>query len=289
MASDHQNGKGSRVPVETSVSFGFRKVSEAEKRKLVDEHFDSIAAKYDWMNTVLSFGLHYIWKRTAVRMSGIKAGDIVLDVCGGTADLALLAADPVGTAGRVVVYDINRAMMRIGRAKVAASHLSERVSFVQGDAERISFPDSSFDAVMVGFGIRNFVHLQEGLKEMHRVLKKGGIFTCLEFSRPDPAWFRALYNFYSFVIMPLAGSILAGTRKAYTYLPESIRLFPLPDELSAMLQNIGFSKIVHRRLTNGIAVVHRAEKGWATGAAACHTAHTKLYSKMERGDEEDKF
>ncbi len=172
--------------METSVSFGFRKVSEAEKRKLVDEHFDSIAAKYDWMNTVLSFGLHYVWKRTAVRMSGIKAGDIVLDVCGGTADLALLAADLVGTAGRVVVYDINRAMMRIGRAKVAASHLSERVSFVQGDAERISFPDSSFDAVMVGFGIRNFVHLQEGLKEMHRVLKKGGISRVWSFQGLTP-------------------------------------------------------------------------------------------------------
>src|SRR5512136_615998 len=210
MASDNQHGKEAGVPNESSVSFGFRTVSEAEKRKLVDKHFDSIATKYDWMNTVLSFGLHYLWKRIAARMSGIKAGDIVLDVCGGTADLALLAADLVGSTGHVVVYDINRAMMRIGQAKVAASHLTERVRFVQGDAERISFPDGSFDAVMVGFGIRNFVHLQEGLKQMHRVLKKGGSFTCLEFSRPDPAWFRALYNFYSFVIMPLAGSILAG-------------------------------------------------------------------------------
>jgi demethylmenaquinone methyltransferase/2-methoxy-6-polyprenyl-1,4-benzoquinol methylase len=260
MASDHQNKEEGRIPSESSVSFGFRKVSEAEKRKLVDEHFGSIATKYDWMNTVLSFGLHYLWKRIAVRMSGIKAGDVVLDVCGGTADLALRAADLVSTTGRVFVYDINRTMMRVGQAKVAASHLSERVRFVQGDAERISFPDGSFDAVMVGFGIRNFVHLQEGLKEMHRVLKRGGSFTCLEFSRPDPAWFRALYHFYSFVIMPLAGSILAGTRKAYTYLPESIRLFPLPDELSTMLQDIGFSKIIHKRLTNGIAVVHRAEK-----------------------------
>ena len=212
------------------------------------------------MNTVLSFGLHYAWKRTAVRMSGIKAGDKVLDVCGGTADLALRAAELVGATGQVVVYDINRTMMRVGQAKVAASHLSERVCFIQGDAERISFPDGSFDAVMVGFGIRNFVHLQEGLRQMHRVLKKGGSFTCLEFSRPDPAWFRALYNFYSFVIMPLAGRVLAGTRKAYTYLPESIRLFPLPDELSAMLQDIGFSKVIYKRLTNGIAVVHRAEK-----------------------------
>jgi len=161
----------------------------------------------------------------------------------------------------VLVYDINRAMMQRGRIKVADSGQAGRILFVQGDAERISFPDGSFDVVMVGFGIRNFVHLQEGLRELHRVLKKGGRFTCLEFSRPDPAWFRALYNFYSFVIMPLAGRILAGTREAYTYLPESIRLFPLPDELSAMLRNIGFSNITYTRLTNGIAVVHRAEKG----------------------------
>jgi demethylmenaquinone methyltransferase / 2-methoxy-6-polyprenyl-1,4-benzoquinol methylase len=260
MPSDNQHGKEADVPNDSSVSFGFRKVSEAEKRKLVDEHFDSIATKYDWMNTVLSFGLHYLWKRIAVRMSGIKAGDIVLDVCGGTADLALLAADLVGSTGYVVVYDINRAMMQKGRTKVADSGLAGRILFVQGDAERISFPDGSFDAVMVGFGIRNFVHLQEGLNQMHRILKKGGSFTCLEFSRPDPAWFRALYNFYSFAIMPLAGKVLAGTRQAYTYLPESIRLFPLPDELSTMLRNIGFSAVTYKRLTNGIAVVHRAEK-----------------------------
>jgi demethylmenaquinone methyltransferase / 2-methoxy-6-polyprenyl-1,4-benzoquinol methylase len=260
MPSDNQHEKEAGDPNESSVSFGFRKVSEAEKRKLVDDHFDSIASKYDWMNTVLSFGLHYLWKRVAVRMSGIKAGDTVLDVCGGTADLALLAARLVGSAGHVVVYDINQAMMQRGRTKAADSGLAGRILFVQGDAERISFPDSSFDAVMVGFGIRNFVHLQEGLTQMHRVLKKGGSFTCLEFSRPDPAWFRALYHFYSFVIMPLAGRVLAGTRQAYTYLPESIRLFPLPDELSAILHDMGFSNITYKRLTNGIAVVHRAEK-----------------------------
>ncbi len=212
------------------------------------------------MNTVLSFGLHYAWKRTAVRMSGIERGDRVLDVCGGTADLTLLAAAIVGSPGAVTVYDINHAMMRFGQAKVAARGGAGHVCFVQGDAERISFPDNSFDAVMVGFGIRNFVHLQQGLTEMHRVLKRGGSFMCLEFSRPEPAWFRALYHFYSFVIMPLAGQLLAGTRQAYTYLPESIKLFPAADELSGMLSDIGFSNVTYRRLTNGIAVVHKAEK-----------------------------
>ena len=261
MASDNKNEKESRTAQEDSVSFGFRKVSENEKRRLVDEHFDSIASKYDWMNTILSFGLHHAWKRAAVNMSGIKNGDSVLDVCGGTADLALLEAKLVGDTGRVFVYDINRAMMRIGEVKVAAgAGLEERIIFAQGDAERMAFPDACFDAVTVGFGIRNFVHLRPGLCEMHRVLKKGGSFVCLEFSMPSPRWFRALYNFYSFVIMPLAGRMLAGTRDAYTYLPESIRLFSLPDELSAMLRDIGFSNVTYKRLTNGIAVVHRAEK-----------------------------
>ena len=263
MASQIRNERGEQQTAGEApapVSFGFRKVSEAEKRKLVNDHFDSIASKYDSMNTLLSFGLHHAWKRTAVRMSGVKLGDTVLDVAGGTADLALLAASRVGSTGLVLVYDINKAMMRRGQAKVSDSALWGHVLFVQGDAEQISFPDACFDAVMVGFGIRNFVHLEKGLTEMYRVLKKGGSFTCLEFSMPSPRWFRALYDFYSFVIMPLAGKILAGTRQAYTYLPESIRLFPLPDELSIMLGNIGFSHITYKRLTNGTAVIHRAEK-----------------------------
>jgi len=263
MPSEIPNEKAeqrTRDKVETTVSFGYRKVSETEKRRLVRNHFDSIASKYDWMNTILSFGLHHAWKRTAVRMSGARPGDTVLDVAGGTADLALLAASRVGSAGRVLVLDINKAMMRRGQAKVADSGLIGRILFVQGDAEQIPFPDRCFDAVMVGFGIRNFVHLQEGLAEMHRVLRKRGSFTCLEFSTPSPRWFKALYDSYSFMIMPLAGKVLAGTREAYTYLPESIRLFPLPDELSTMLSNAGFSHITHKRLTNGIAVIHRAEK-----------------------------
>lgn len=263
MPSEMPNAKGEESalnPAAAAVSFGFRKVTAAEKKRLVGDHFDSIASKYDRMNTLLSFGLHYAWKRSAVNMSGIRAGDTVLDVCGGTADLALRAARLVGTSGRVLVYDINAAMMRKGQVKAAASQLAERILFVQGDAEQISFPDESLDAVTVGFGIRNFVHLEQGLREMRRVLKKGGSFTCLEFSMPSPRWFRALYDLYSFVIMPVAGKVLAGSSQAYTYLPESIRLFPLPDELSEMLRNTGFSRITYRRLTKGIAVVHRAEK-----------------------------
>lgn len=160
-------------PDETAY-FGYRQVKAADKGLLVGKHFNTVAARYDLMNTLLSFGLHHLWKRTAVKMLGLQPGDRVLDVCGGTADLALLAARVVGERGRVLVYDINRAMLDAGRPKVARSHLGERILYLQGDAEHLSCPDHSFDGAMVGFGIRNLTHPEIGFWEMHRVLKPGG-------------------------------------------------------------------------------------------------------------------
>ena len=191
---------------------------------------------------------------------GLKEGDRVLDVCGGTADLALLAAKRIGPAGRVVVYDINRAMMQAGRPKVAQADLAAQIAFLQGDAEHLSCPDASFDAAMVGFGIRNLTHPELGFKEMHRVLKPGGRLMCLEFSQPATAWFRRLYDFYSFYLMPLMGRIFVGSWQAYTYLPESIRMFAHPEEVSATLEGLGFTQVRFRRLTNGIAVIHLGVK-----------------------------
>ena len=240
--------------------FGYRPVAPAEKEKLVHQHFDTVSARYDFMNTLLSFGLHHPWKWTAVRLMGLKAGDRVLDVCGGTADLAFLAAKKVGPAGRVLVYDINRAMMAAGRPKVARAGLASRIAFLQGDAELLACPDESFDAAMVGFGIRNLTHPELGFKEMHRVLKPGGSFMCLEFSQPLTFWFRRLYDFYSFYLMPLLGRLFVGSWQAYTYLPESIRMFAHPEEVSATLVGLGFSGVRYRRLTNGIAVIHLAVK-----------------------------
>ena len=162
--------------------------------------------------------------------------------------------------GRVVLYDINRAMMEEGRLKVAKASLADRILYVQGDAECMSFPDRSFDAAMVGFGIRNLTNMDKGLAEMYRVLKPGGKMMCLEFSLPTSSWFRFLYDFYSFHLMPIAGRLLAGNREAYLYLPESIRKFPLPDEFAAMLKDAGFSAVAYRRLTNGIAVIYTGVK-----------------------------
>jgi demethylmenaquinone methyltransferase/2-methoxy-6-polyprenyl-1,4-benzoquinol methylase len=240
--------------------FGYERVARDHKRDRVIQHFNSVARHYDFMNSLLSFGIHHLWKRCAVRMMNLAPGDRILDVCGGTADLAMLAAKDIGTAGGVIVYDINRAMIQAGLHKVALKDIAHSIGYVQGNAETISFPDMQFDATMVGFGIRNVTNMRKGFEEMFRVLKPGGKMMCLEFSKPTFAPFRWLYDIYSFYIMPFLGELIAGSRKAYTHLPESIRMFPLPDELSDMLTKIGFSQVSYRNLTNGIAVIHLAVK-----------------------------
>jgi demethylmenaquinone methyltransferase/2-methoxy-6-polyprenyl-1,4-benzoquinol methylase len=250
------NGKQSK----DTAYFGYERVHSAEKAGRVLQHFNSVARHYDFMNTLLSFGIHYAWKRTAVRMLKLVPGDRILDVCGGTGDLAILAARAAGVAGRVIVYDINRAMIRAGMHKVSKAGINGRLHHVQGNAENICFPDRYFEATMVGFGIRNVTHMEKGFAEMYRVLKPGGKMLCLEFSKPTSPLFRLLYDFYSFHIMPFLGQLLVGSRRAYTHLPESIRMFPLPNELSELLEKVGFSRVTYRRLTNGIAVIHLAVK-----------------------------
>lgn len=246
---------------EKTTHFGYLTIPEREKEKWVRRHFDSIAHKYDYMNTLLSLGIHYQWKRIAVGMMGLRPGDRVLDVCGGTGDLSRLAVERVAPSGSVTLYDINWEMMVAGRPKTNATPHAGHVRYVQGDAENISFPDESFDAAMVGFGIRNLTHFEKGFAEMHRVLKKGGVFMCLEFSEPVTPWFRRLYDFYSFYLMPMIGKALANCGPAYAYLPESIRMFPGAEELKAILERTGFYDVRYRRLTNGISVAHVGRKG----------------------------
>ncbi len=240
--------------------FGFQRVPREGKADRVLQHFNSVARHYDFMNTLLSFGIHHLWKRSAVRMLDLVPGHHVLDVCGGTGDLAILATRYVSPQGGVIIYDINRAMIQAGIHKVVNKDIEDQIQYVQGDAESISFPEQHFDAAMVGFGIRNVTNVQKGFEEMYRVLKPGGRMMCLEFSKPTFLPFRRLYDFYSFYIMPFLGELLAGSRGAYTHLPESIRMFPMPDELTALLKDIGFSHVIYKKLTNGIAVIHLAVK-----------------------------
>ena len=260
---DDENRKKQLNPPATGAQtayFGFQHVDRCQKTDRVRRHFNSVARHYDFMNTLLSFGIHHLWKRIAVRAMSLRPGQQVLDVCGGTGDLAILAAERIAPTGRVVIYDINRAMIQAGLHKVHRERIRGCVDYVQGNAESISTGDGHFDAAMVGFGIRNVTDMQKGFEEMYRVLKSGGKLMCLEFSKPTFPVFRRLYDFYSFYIMPLLGELIAGSRTAYTHLPESIRMFPLPDELAAILRRIGFSHVTYRALTNGIAVIHLAVK-----------------------------
>jgi demethylmenaquinone methyltransferase/2-methoxy-6-polyprenyl-1,4-benzoquinol methylase len=236
--------------------FGLREFQEKKKARAVARHFDRVAERYDFMNSLLSLGIQHVWKRAAVRMLGLRPGDKVLDVCGGTGDLAILASRNVGPRGKVVIYDINRKMMLAGLSKIAPFPLLSNIHHVQGDAERLSFDDRTFDAAMVGFGIRNLTHLAGGFAEMHRILKPGGKLLCLEFSRPLNPIIRVLYDFYSFNVMPLLGAIVTGSAQSYACLSETIRMFPLPRELSAVLTDLGFYGVDYKVMTNGIAVAH---------------------------------
>jgi len=247
-----------------AAQFGYQRIPRVEKSDRVLTHFDAVAAKYDLMNTVLSLGIHHVWKRKAIGFLKLQSGDRVLDVCGGTGDLARLAAGRVSPAGWICLYDFNARMMAAGREK-ASTHEEAAIAYALGDAEHLALRAGSFDAAMVGFGIRNLSHMESGFEEMYRILRPGGKMLCLEFSRPAFGLFRWMYDVYSFHIMPALGALIAGNRQGYLHLAESIRTFPGPETLNTILEKIGFADVSYRRLTNGIAVIHLARKGPSNG------------------------
>jgi demethylmenaquinone methyltransferase / 2-methoxy-6-polyprenyl-1,4-benzoquinol methylase len=242
------------------VDFGFKKVSKPEKARLVREHFETIADGYDLANTVASFGMHYLWKREAVRFLELEAGEKAIDVCGGTGDLAVLMAQKVGRSGLVVLTDINGPMIRTGKCKPTHAAEREKIVYVQSDTEEIAIRPSTFDAAIAGFGIRNLVDMRAGLREIYRLLRPGGRFVCLEFSHPPKAWFRMLYDLYSFRVMPHVTRIVLGSRKPFLHLSQSIRVFPGPDEFSRILTREGFRDVAYRLLTHGIVAMHKGRK-----------------------------
>ena len=241
---------------EQTTHFGFRDVPVGDKKKLVGEVFSSVARQYDLMNDLMSLGIHRVWKRYFVGTSGVKRGDRVLDLAGGTGDIAALLHERVGEGGSVVLGDINAQMLGVGRDRLTDRGLVRGLDYVQLNAESLPFPDRSFDLVTIAFGLRNVTDKQKALGEMHRVLKVGGRALVLEFSQVKPEWFRPVYDFHSFQVLPRLGRLFAGDADSYRYLAESIRKHPPQEELQAMMQAAGFDRCDHRNLSAGICAIH---------------------------------
>jgi demethylmenaquinone methyltransferase/2-methoxy-6-polyprenyl-1,4-benzoquinol methylase len=230
------------------------------KRDLVQKHFNAVARHYDLANTIMSLGLHCSWKRRAVRLLDPKPGQRLADICGGTADLSLMAQRRRWGKGLILVYDLNQAMLDRGQAKARRSPLGRELAFIRGDAEDLAIASGSLDGAIVGFGVRNLSDLAGGLREMHRILRPGGKLACLEFSQPRAAWFGMLYDFYTWLMMPLVGRVFTGSWSTYAYLADSIRSFPAPQELARLMRDAGFGRVAWQRLSAGIATIHLAMK-----------------------------
>lgn len=237
--------------------FGFETVEEAEKAKRVAGVFTSVAGKYDVMNDLMSAGLHRVWKRFAVSLSGVRVGQRVLDVAGGSADLSRLFLKRVGSSGQVVLTDINNAMLRVGRDRLLDEGFATPVT--QCDAEHLPFPDNYFDCVSIAFGLRNVTHKDLALREMQRVLKPGGRLIVLEFSKVAKP-LEKIYDAYSFKLLPRIGQLIANDADSYRYLAESIRMHPGQDELKKMMEDAGLEKVDYFNMTGGVVAVHRGYK-----------------------------
>jgi demethylmenaquinone methyltransferase/2-methoxy-6-polyprenyl-1,4-benzoquinol methylase len=239
-----------------TTHFGFREVPVAEKRKLVGQVFSSVAGKYDLMNDAMSLGIHRLWKRHFVATAQVDRGDRVLDLAGGTGDIAALLRPRVGDTGHIVLGDINADMLRVGRDRMIDRGHVRGLEYVQCNAEALPFPDRSFDLVTIAFGLRNVTDKDAALREMHRVLKVGGQARVLEFSEVQAEWFRPLYDFHSFQVLPRLGQLFAGDAGSYRYLAESIRKHPPQDALKAMMDAAGFARTSYRNLSAGIVAIH---------------------------------
>ena len=243
--------------------FGFRKVARGEKQPLVDDVFHKVARRYDLMNDVMSGGMHRVWKDAFVSWlapprSGRKTYE-VLDVAGGTGDIAFRIAERCEGHARVTVADINNAMLTVGRERAEKRGLAEALTFVQGNAEDLPFGANRFDAYTIAFGIRNVPRIEAALSEAFRVLKPGGRFMCLEFSAVDLPMLDKLYDAYSFNVIPAMGRLFAGDSEPYRYLVESIRTFPQQERFAKMIRDAGFSRVTYRNLSGGAVAMH---SGW---------------------------
>ncbi len=240
-----------------TTHFGFERVPWDEKRRRVARVFDSVAGNYDLMNDAMSLGVHRLWKRFAVEQTGARPGQRILDLAGGTGDLAARLARLVGPGGEVVIGDINASMLQVGRERLLDRGIAANVRFVQANAENLPFPDHSFDCITIAFGLRNVTDKQQGLESMFRTLKPGGRLLVLEFSKPSLPGLAPLYDLYSFRVLPLMGRLIARDAESYRYLAESIRMHPDQETLKGMMEQAGFEDCDYLNLSGGIVAVHR--------------------------------
>ncbi|KRG83769.1 ubiquinone biosynthesis methyltransferase UbiE [Stenotrophomonas daejeonensis] len=240
-----------------TTHFGFRDVPAKDKQKLVGQVFTSVADNYDLMNDLMSLGIHRLWKRYFVATAQVKPGDRVLDLAGGTGDIAVLLKERLGAEGSVVLGDINAGMLSVGRDRLTNRGFVSGFEWVQCNAEALPFPDQSFDLVTISFGLRNVTDKDAALREMYRVLKVGGQARVLEFSEVTADWFKPLYDFHSFKVLPKLGKLFArGDGDSYQYLAESIRKHPPQEELKAMMGEAGFGRCHYKNLSAGIVAIH---------------------------------
>lgn len=245
--------------MENTTHFGFKQVAINDKQGLVRDVFNSVASKYDLMNDVLSFGAHRLWKRYTIASSNVKAGDKVLDIAGGTGDLAIEFRKKVGDNGQVILSDINAAMLNEGRKNLTNKGIFG-IEFVQLNAQHLPFDSNTFDCVSIAFGLRNVTDKNQALKEMYHILKPGGCLLILEFSTTNSALLKKLYDFYSFNIMPKLGGIIADDEASYQYLAESIRKHPNQETLKDMVLDAGFDFCEYHNLSGGIVALHKSIK-----------------------------
>ncbi len=243
-----------------NTHFGFKTVAETEKEHLVADVFHSVAEKYDLMNDLMSFGIHRLWKRFTIDCAGVRPGQKILDLAGGTGDLTAKFSRLVGDSGEVVLAEINDSMLKVGREKLRNKGLVNNIRYVQANAEALPFPDNYFDLITIGFGLRNVTHKDQALASMYRALKPGGRLLVLEFSKPTNVVMSKLYDFYSFKVLPKMGQLVAKDSNSYQYLAESIRMHPDQETLKAMMETVGFEQVTYHNLTQGVVALHRGFK-----------------------------
>lgn len=260
-APEHNQSPDSQnTTTDNTTHFGFKTIDKEDKVSMVAGVFHSVAKQYDVMNDLMSFGVHRLWKRFTIDASGVRPGNKVLDLAGGTGDLTAKFSKLVGKDGSVVLADINSSMLNVGRDKLRDKGLVQNIKYVQANAQYLPFEDNTFDIITIAFGLRNVTDKDEALRSMFRVLKPGGRLLVLEFSQTNNPLLKKAYDLYSFTALPLMGKLVTNDSESYKYLAESIRMHPDQETLKGMMQDAGFNRVSYHNMTGGMVALHRGIK-----------------------------